>query len=358
MLSPNHTNEQRAGDLPGIQALRGIAALMVVFYHANQLVAARIGAEALAWGEFGVDVFFVISGFVMVYAVERRPGITPATFLRDRINRIVPLYWIMTLALAAAVFVRPSMFDAAVFDVGHILKSLFFIPQIHPGFDYDIVRPMLVPGWTLQFEMYFYLLLTPLIMLPLDRRIMGVTLLLAAGFLIGRSGLIDDPAATGFLGDPIVLEFVFGMVAAKLFLAGQRIGRPGLVAVAGLIILILIAAPSHRFVSAGIPAMIVVLAAASVETIRTPVVSTVLRAIGDSSYSLYLSHLFVIGVINVIWRVVVPWPPAENHALSAAYVLVSVVGSVIAGIVIYQLIERPLARLLKQRSRVLRTSAI
>lgn len=346
------------GSLPGIQALRGIAALMVVLYHSSQQVTARIGDEPLAWGEFGVDVFFVISGFVMVYAVERRPGITPAMFLRDRIFRIVPLYWLMTLALAAAVFVRPSMFYAAVFDVGHLLRSLFFIPQIHPGFDYEIVRPMLVPGWSLQFEMYFYLLLTPLILLPLDKRIASVALLLGAGLLLGWSGLIGDPAATGFLGDPIVLEFVMGMVAARLHLGGARIARPGLVSVVGLIILVLIAAPSHRFVSAGIPAMIVVLAAASVETICTPVVSSVLRSIGDSSYSLYLSHLFVIGMINVFWWAVVPWPPAENAALAVAYVSASVIGSVIAGVVIFQLIERPIARTLKGRSRVQRSSAI
>lgn len=347
--APAASATTRTANLPGIQALRGIAALMVVFYHANQMVAARIGADAMAWGEFGVDVFFVISGFVMVYAVERRPGITPTIFLRDRLFRIVPLYWIMTLALATAVFVRPSLFDAAVFDVAHILKSLFFIPQIHPGFDYPIVRPMLVPGWTLQYEMYFYLLLAPLVLLPADRRIASVAGLLTAGFLLGRSGLIGDGAAASFFGDPIVLEFVLGMVAARLFLAGKRVRYAGLVAAAALIVLVLIAAPAHRFVSAGIPAMILVLAMASIETIRTPIIAIVMRAIGDSSYSLYLSHLFVIGVINVLWRIAVPCPPAANGATATAYVLASVTGSVVAGILIFQLLERPLARSLKAR---------
>src|SRR5689334_16532037 len=140
--------------LGSIQWLRGIAALMVVAFHTNTLAlhpSARM--DFLAIGETGVDLFFVISGFIMtITTVDKR---APGEFLRRRIIRVVPLYWMITLSYAALAVMAPTLFRSASPDFLHTLGSLAFVPQFHPLFP-SAIWPVVIPGWSLNYEMFFY----------------------------------------------------------------------------------------------------------------------------------------------------------------------------------------------------------
>jgi exopolysaccharide production protein ExoZ len=120
---------ERGGSFQSIQALRGIAAVMVTIFHAGL----RFDQSETTFrvGNAGVDIFFIISGFVMWTVAARRPG-GPFAFLRRRFVRLVPLYWFWTAALIAAWAVLPSAFPRMHPTVGHVALSLAFLPHMSP----------------------------------------------------------------------------------------------------------------------------------------------------------------------------------------------------------------------------------
>ena len=170
------------------------------------------------YGPFGVDIFFVISGFVMVYSSERlfgQPG-APITFFARRLARIVPLYWAATTILVW--FVVPYASTKAV------LGSLFFGPHIPSE------APLLLVGWTLIFEMFFYVAFA--IALFAKRRfavVAGVTVFLILFSLLfgpddaGPSTQPPPSSGIAYLADPIIIEFVFGMLIALVHRGGARL---------------------------------------------------------------------------------------------------------------------------------------
>src|SRR6476620_2791854 len=148
------TVESSRPDIVSIQMLRGIAAMMVVFVHLDvQLRRLNLGSVDSAWMASGVDIFFVISGFIMWVTTVRRPQITAAEFMRNRIVRIVPLYWAISLFVLATTLLAPSLLHTTVFDAPHVVTSFLFLPWRDPVT--GDFWPLLVPGWTLNFEMLF-----------------------------------------------------------------------------------------------------------------------------------------------------------------------------------------------------------
>lgn len=151
--APRHGRSPRGGRVKvifSIQSLRALAALAVVVVHAADGAAANSGnrhfGEVASIGAAGVDVFFVISGFIMYVTACSRP-ITPQRFLLDRFSRIVPLYWVATFLLMAVLVVG----KAPIPDIRYLLASLALVP-VDP-------LPYLGVGWTLVYEMFFYALL-------------------------------------------------------------------------------------------------------------------------------------------------------------------------------------------------------
>ena len=124
-----------------IQALRGLAALFVVFQH----------VRFLNFGAFGVDIFFCISGFMIMFTTEK----STKYFFRKRLVRILPLYYLMTLGTYLSLLLFPSMFQQTRHDFSYLVKSLLFIPfDIGSG----AIQPLVRIGWTINCEMLFYLL--------------------------------------------------------------------------------------------------------------------------------------------------------------------------------------------------------
>ncbi len=204
-----------------IQLLRFIAAALVVLTHVRIEIDKAIPETLESFGGFGVDIFFVISGFIMSHISQKNSEY----FLRKRIIRIVPLYWAFTLLLAAITFVLPDLLNSASFDITHIIASLLFVPHWSTAAEF---KPILLLGWTLNFEMYFYVLF--FISMTLSHRyreLICCGLLLAICLSLNFLVISEPTSAWMFYADPIALEFMFGMLLSVAWRHSLRV-RGGL----------------------------------------------------------------------------------------------------------------------------------
>lgn len=322
-----------------IQYLRAVAATMVVVYHAMTRVGAPGAAEPFAVGFWasGVDVFFVVSGFIMwSTTAERR--VSTRQFLTARLQRILPLYW-TALAACWLVFAFDRGIDGAPGALD-VVRSALFIPyrDATTGF----VAPFLTPGWTLTYEMIFYAVFAVALVLEQKAaRLAFVGVVFVAMTSLRFRWGSDDPIAFR-VTSPLFFEFLAGMAIAEIHRRlrdDRRAERVGYVAfgLAGLFIAF-VAAPRFetlpRFVDFGVPAALLVLGATALEgRIATRPIGW-LKRLGDASYSLYLAHDIHLQ-ISTPWLAASGWPAPVQMALHVA-------GSLVVGLVVYAAVERPL----------------
>jgi len=332
-------------DLAGIQYLRGVAATLVVVYHVFLQMGAATAGASLETFRAGVDIFFVISGFIMVYSTGCGAGTTPLQFLRRRIVRIVPLYWAMTLFMIAVLVFAPQFVKTSKLAWDHALASLAFVARLNPATSASYI-PLVTPGWTLNLEMMFYAVFTLALLVAGS----GARLILAASLpivLLAAIGLTADPPGfAGFYTDPIILEFVFGMVVGLLFMRGRI--RLSLVpaTMLGVLALALLLIPPEstlvpRPVRFGLPALAVVVAALAPGWPKVPA----LHRLGDASYSLYLTHFFVLSALVQLWR------RLHLFAMPGGALLlfpVGLVACIAVGVLSWRYVETPLTALAKR----------
>src|SRR4051812_44301902 len=216
-----HRRGLRDGMLVQLQILRFFAALAVVAFHSWGVApdGFKVGEGAIAFalsrGGHGVDLFFVISGFIIFYAT-RSATLTPAEFLRRRVERIVPLYFFVILVVTTLAVTLPAIFGTPDwYTLRHILKSLAFISFT------DGEMPVVYLGWSLEYEMCFYLVVALLMALTRDawRNIVTMYSALAIiGLMPGVGGTLGNYA---FFTDPMILEFVFGVIVGSAFVTGR-----------------------------------------------------------------------------------------------------------------------------------------
>src|SRR4051794_32459744 len=200
-----------------IQVLRFVAAAAVVAFHVlgvapdGYKVPENAVSYVLSYGGRGVDLFFVISGFIIFYATQLNEnngaGVTPAEFLRRRVARIVPLYFLVIAAVTTLAITLPATFGAPDWSTPrHILKSLAFIAFT------DGDMPVVYVGWSLEYEMYFYL--AAALLMALTRDVWGnLVVMFSALALVGRiPGVEGALGHYAFFVDPMILEFVLGVV--------------------------------------------------------------------------------------------------------------------------------------------------
>jgi exopolysaccharide production protein ExoZ len=349
-----------------IQFLRAFAAALIIWVHAQNLIASDSLPSALRdVGYGGVDLFFVISGFIMVYITDDR-GIGPISFMAGRVKRITPLYYFFTLLVAVIALLYPDQFGSTSVDIGSLTKSLLFAPfQKSAG----KVYPLYYLGWTLNFEMFFYLLFAASLFLTRSVRtisVVGVLLILA---IIGRSieNLTDYGVAAFFYTRPIVLDFAAGMLIAKYLPLFTRRLHPApwwLILALGTIWFILgeavfktgsahIDPPTDTLLRFGIPSALIVIGAVGLERSGVRIGTRWTRRLGDASYSLYLSHyLFIAFIIAVAGRL------ALTEASRVLLLPVAISGAFFGGLVTHHLVERPLMGDFSTYRRVLRTVSI
>ena len=335
-----------------IQLLRALAALMVVVHHATIMLSQRNRLPIPNWlnGSSGVDLFFVISGFVMT--ISSAPLLSaphPArTFLARRLERVVPMYWLVTTVKIAVLLLVPALGLNALGSMSHVLGSYLFIPSYNPE---QAIEPVVVVGWTLNYEMAFYVLFAAALALRLKPlRVLAPPLL-----VFGLWGLVHAPRGpvwVEFYQNTLLLEFLFGVLLGLALPRVLRLPWPaGLVLVAGGLGALLFwrdpGVSNARGLEWGLPALAVVAGALTLESrwgARSP---RWLLELGDASYSIYLIHTFALPAVGLLLsRLRHPW--AGEIAMS---VIVAVVLSTAAGELTYRLVELPMTRWFKGRRR-------
>lgn len=349
--------------LQSIQMLRGIAALLVLVGHVAQteirFLDNSIAPAGLMTGFSGVDLFFVISGFIMVYATRGLPQFdTPsvARFLYARVTRIYPNYWLFSLIMIAAIATVPGL-TRSVSDLDLVASFLLLPSQ---------TAPVLVVAWTLIHEMYFYLvfacfLIAPARWLP---TLLAVWILAVALAGWGAAGNLN--AVTAVIASPLTAEFVLGCGVGLLVMSGRRgLALPMLLAGLSLWLaanVYLTLGPGSlttphgwmRVLLWGLPSAIVLYGCVCLELDRGIKAPEALVQIGDWSYALYLCHLPIVAIIARIWTRYGPDIGLFDN------VLVMVLGasaSLIIAKYAFMLIERPALIFARRMGRKLFTSA-
>ncbi len=353
---------ESARPLVSLQYLRAVAALLVVFFHATVQVNNLRAPNTAAWvevGKFGVDIFFVLSGFVMWTSTVGRSGVRE--FLRRRLVRIVPLYWIVTLAAASVALLAPKLLNSTRFDLPHLLASLFFIPwrnpvvQFVPGGDLtDVLRPVISPGWTLNFEMFFYAQFALALLIPPRMRLAALVLIITA-FYVVLSSLSGSADVFTFYGSTLVFEFLAGSILAALNGSAGAPGKPrrsiavpvALLAIAFAVLVFddVRFEPNVRAAALGIPAVVLVAAAVAIEKAGRLPFLRLLDELGNASYSIYITHIFSIAGMRIIPRALGLDPLALGRPFFILACLV-VAGGV--GLAVHLLVEKPLIRSLNR----------
>ena len=341
------------GRLSSLQALRAIAALTVVAHHsfrATTVFAVPPPRSILVpppWlvqlGAAGVDVFFVISGFLMTfisdpYFAGRK---TPAQFLIQRMIRIWPPYVVASL-LACGLIVLANRHQGRWFSFdlqAYRLASLIFVPSFN---EHGLLQPIIGPGWTLNYEAMFYACFALTVLLGARLAFLKLATIISLLFLIGS--LSPPGVIHAFLGDPVIFEFLIG-AAIGFALKGQRFkpARP-LVWITASIVLIAVLklcgfGAGQRLLAYGLPAAVLFVGIIALE--RSLAWPRSLMLLGDASYSIYLIHTLVI--YRVIDRTGLLFHrfAVVSTILSS---LLAIAAAAVTGLLFYWLIERPLLR--------------
>ncbi len=365
LITVGRPKEQVTVPLPSIQMLRAVAALAVLFGHLGPSLY-EFGYDptlipAFDFGAAGVDLFFVISGFIMIYTSEQLFAQRSASqvFLSRRLIRIIPLYWVLT---TVAVFGWHGLTLPVHLTWKNVIGSYLFIPTTRPT---GGEAPELVQAWTLYYEMFFYLLFAAVIVFP--RHLAAIALSVLFLVIVSIVQVIGPEIGVPWKiwGVPIIYEFVFGIWIALAFRAGWRL-HPAVCCVITLSALVLMSmAQKYDLVNIrpltftysrplvwGTGAALIVASFALADVTRS--VPTFLRplvVLGDASYALYLFHTFVPFGLHATHVAQIIDPATEPFAYSALTAAIAIIGALLIN-----LLDRRFRTWLLQKARLRRAS--
>ena len=309
MKNTEHPAIERHFD--SVQILRAIAAWTVVYHHYIQVYGVNftqaIGRGFSRYGSFGVDVFFLISGFIMFQSVRNRPQ-TAIHFLFRRITRIVPNYWFFTTVVLVCCLAAPNTFASWIpFTLESLVKSLLFIPHQNPsGIG---ANPLLTVGWTLNYEMFFYVLFAICMLIPRKCTPFAAIVLLVSlrplQQAFPRLLLFLGPFGT-LLSGCYLQEFGFGICIGVVHAwcsPNGQLSRLAGVAVGLCSVAFLFAGGRRDLAAAGILWGTLCFDANSRQTI-----TKFARHLGNTSYSTYLCHAIVLSAaLGLTGKPTGPW---------------------------------------------------
>ena len=338
--------------LRSIQYLRGLAAVMVLMTHVFRNANVLVGYHFI--GAAGVDIFFVISGFLM-WSITNKSDQTSVQFFADRIARIVPLYWIVTLVIVFLASFTMFYTDADIAPM-HVLKSLFFVP------DYDHlgrVIPTVQLGWTLNYEMAFYALFAIALLPQRKWRIIVVAIPLLILPILGSLLNPTHPISATFTS-PIILEFLGGVLLG-IFFADRRLPNRTLcysiIAIGATAILLSCLLRDEegswlRVVIWGMPAAAIVAGAIGLERLGALPSLNFAHTLGDASYSLYLTHPLSVRMANRALKIVFHSP----HPISS--IIVSIVAAIGFALLVYFAVESQIRETIRSLHNRWRSAAL
>lgn len=329
-----------------IQALRALAAMLVVLFHGQLAFSTQIAEPGFAgesylfaFGAVGVHIFFVISGFIMVLTSRFDGGFDPKAFMRRRLLRIYPIYWI---CVALYLIIYALMGTPYYLSLSETIGALL----LYPGKAAEVIGP----AWTLAFEMFFYICFAVAMMAGLNRGL----LILSAAFVISiLAGFVlpFDNSAWNLASSSLLLEFVAGAVIGWLLVRGHLPTRGGVLwmLLAGLLFAGGIFWGYNNLPSVlmwGIPSTVLIAGAVIVESDReAPIWVQRVGHFGDSSYALYLIHILVIAVL-----VEAAMPIAAMSKVEPAWAAFGIaLVALICAELLHHRLEKPMLRRLYRR---------
>lgn len=341
--------------LANIQSLRAIATLMIVCSHWRSIDAKYSGDpstlfEYFGFGRFAIDMFFVVSGFIMVYITPRSEGnikrrIRDALkFLFARFTRIYPVYWLVSGALLLAYFIRPEwVFSSSVQP--DLVKSVFLWPDYSP--------PLLAVAWTLVHELEFYLVFALTLLLPRKFQLIGLISWAIIVFIGETLGWRQLGAIQNVLFSPFSLSFIAGAFLAHLYKSQKAtIGNPFVLwFLFALSILWAFLVYLHyqpftydslrRVLLYIVPAILCVYSMCELNR-QDHLLPNWLQAIGNWSFILYLTHVLTLSVIGRIWsRFTMTNTAFDNVAMFG----LSVLATIIVAAISYNVLELPIRKI-------------
>jgi exopolysaccharide production protein ExoZ len=344
--------------LDNLQMLRALAAFSIVVLHAfheTENLAGSAGGQPVSLPDsnlaFGVDIFFVLSGFIMAHTTASEFGKegAPLRFFRRRCARVVPLYWLLTTVMLIGAAIAPTLLNVPVGSLYHVIASYLFVPDARGVGE---VRPVMALGWTLNYEMLFYVMFSIALMTPIRFGVAWLSCLMA---MLAVTHVFLDPSHVPavFWTDPLILEFLFGVYVALIYREGWRLsaGTALLISAIGLIGFLRLSTPWDDaalpvFLRSGAPAALMVFAAALGPSAPITRLTTSIVLLGDASYSLYLVHPFVLRPARAIWVRAI-----GGHMPVWLFVPVAVAACVVVAVIVYRRVERPLTVLAQALNR-------
>lgn len=350
--------------LRSVQALRALAAFLVIFDHfprlENKLFPNGLMHGFGAAGAIGVDLFFVISGFIMVSTSWKAFGAAGASsrFLTRRVLRIYPPYWAALLAFLAIGAIVPSSLAVGPMTFDSVFTSIFLIP--HAG------GPLLFLAWTLECELYFYCVFA--IALHFARERLGLIFTIWCALTLGFNIAAHWTNLTivQFLGNPLTLEFLGGGLVGYLVVE-KRAFAPRTILSVGIVLAAAVALYSSQFdgfgslnltwfrvLAAGPAMMLIVYGATTLEQQAQFSPPAVVVAIGDASYSMYLWHGMLLGAYGAVFAKI----GHRGSLADVAYIIGGISVVLFGSQLIYRVVELPLLTGAQTLIRRARPSAI
>ena len=348
----------KIGQIDGLQILRAVAVVLVAWLHGGQTLGYWRVIELPHFGAFGIDIFFVISGFIMSLVILRTrqaPG-TAWSFLKRRLIRIFPIYWVFALLESA------RLLHGHAFFLQNYFPSFLLLPGLFPR--YPLVLGF---SWTMIFEMFFYYVLAGILLLVTVKRAVPVSVaFFALAVLLGRVTGVGNPAWITFTS-PILLEFAFGSIAALAFLrAGQRLiigvamltvgvaislylrAYPQQGGAAGVDMVLSSAGAMRHVLTWGVSAALIVSGVVFWSPTTNSLPARIAVILGNASYSAYLASPLLIEFTGRLLMKLGGRPTLGKEVLFQFLLVVAVF---LGGWLSYQLVERPMIRWLKAKYR-------
>lgn len=337
--------------LSGIEASRGIAAMLVVLFHATGIINLPKYFSALplngffSFGDAGVNFFFVLSGFIILFIHHKDIGTKSVfkNYIQKRFLRVYPIYWIVSLFVLLCLIFIPTLGNVP--DISYIIQSLLLIPQN--------TMPLVIVAWTLTHEIVFYIIFG----LIIYNRNLGLLITGLWFFGISVSFILNLKFNYffNFIFNIHNLGFFFGMAVAITVRKFDNIQKPTLTATIGIFLFFFtgilkiseISLPTQLFtISYSISSSLIILGLVMTEKKQPIYIGNFLKLLGNSSYSIYLVHFLALSFfIKVLKKLSLEYEISINFIF-----LLLVISATATGIFFHIFIEKPLLKKLMKKN--------
>lgn len=364
--------------LNSIQAMRGVAALLVVLYHARdylngEMPHEKVGDFLFGYGYIGVDLFFIISGFIITYVTYNNKRDGGLSYITKRFFKIYPPF---IVALLSACILRGLNFDTLQltggFTLDNIIKSALFIP-INFNTPPYIATNLLPVAWTITYELIFYAIFFAAMQTNHKLRGLLTAFIIILLFLVsslGR-GVIDfspgaKPMPSKFISlitNPIMLTFVLGIISNWLFFKIRNVDRnivnaySTLTILAAIVLILSGKFTGHGLLGYGLISFLIFISTMLLIEINGVNIPRPILFLGEISYSLYLSHMVIILTIDKYKERFPLFGDTHGFSKFASVVI----ASIFFAYILYILIEKPcvhLSRLLLKKRGLIKASQV